>query len=66
LQGNGFFQRRFLSLSGGKEAGGLEALFDVSRRKPNIKNRVDGQTGQAVMDFAIALPAMTSYGPAMS
>ena len=30
------------------EGGGVEALFEVSRRKPNTKNRVDEKTEQAV------------------
>lgn len=34
-------------------AGGDEALFEVSRKKPNLKNRVDEVTEQAVKDFAL-------------
>ena len=33
--------------------GGIEALINQSRRKPNLKNRVDEFTEQAVIDFAI-------------
>jgi len=40
-----------------RDAGGVEALFDVSRKKPNLKNRVEEATEQAVIDFAIAFPA---------
>ncbi len=39
------------------EQGGVEALIDQSRRKPNIKNRVDKQTKAAVVAYAIEQPA---------
>jgi transposase InsO family protein len=39
------------------EQGGIEALLDKSRRKPNIKNRVDEQTETAVVEYAIEQPA---------
>ncbi len=39
------------------EEGGVEALFEVNRRKPNEKNRVDEKTEQAVVDYATAFPA---------
>lgn len=39
------------------EEGGVEALLDKTRRKPNIKNRVDEYTEQAVVDYALAFPA---------
>ncbi len=31
------------------DQGGLDALIENNRRKPNIKNRVDGATEQAVV-----------------
>ncbi len=37
--------------------GGVEALMDASRRKPNLKNRVDEATENAVTAFAIEFPA---------
>ncbi len=37
--------------------GGVEALLDKTRRKPNIKNRVDELTEHAVCDIAIEYPA---------
>ncbi len=40
-----------------RDAGGVEALFEVSRRKPNLKNRVDETTEKAVVEFATAFPA---------
>jgi transposase InsO family protein len=39
------------------ESGGVEALFDQSRRKPNLKNRVDSRIEEAVVAHAIAYPA---------
>lgn len=39
------------------ENGGLEALVDKNRRKPNIKNRVDEVTESAVVAYAIEQPA---------
>ena len=39
------------------EAGGIENLFDKSRRQPNLKNRVDELTEQAVLKHAIDYPA---------
>lgn len=39
------------------EEGGMEALVDESRQKPNHKNRVDEATEAAVCDHAIAFPA---------
>ena len=39
------------------EQGGVEALVDRSRRKPNIKNRVDEQTEAAVVAYATEQPA---------
>lgn len=39
------------------EEGGVEALLDKSRRKPNLKNRVDQSVEQAVIDYAIDFPS---------
>jgi transposase InsO family protein len=39
------------------EEGGVENLIEKTRRKPNYKNRVDDQTENAVIDFAIEYPA---------
>ena len=36
---------------------GLDALFDQNRRKPNLKNRVDEVTEEAVVEYAIEQPA---------
>jgi transposase InsO family protein len=42
------------------ENGGEEALREMSRKKPCLKNRVDEQIEKAVVNFAIQCPA---YGP---
>lgn len=42
------------------EAGGVEALVERSRRKPNQKNRTDEATEAAVVAFALEQPA---FGP---
>jgi transposase InsO family protein len=39
------------------EEGGMEALFDQNRRKPNVKNRVEETIEQAVVDYASDYPA---------
>lgn len=39
------------------DEGGVEALFEVSRRKPNIKNRIDEKTEAAVVAYALEFPA---------
>lgn len=39
------------------EEGGIEALFDQNRSKPNHKNRVDEQTEAAVVAYALDFPA---------
>ena len=38
------------------EEGGIDALINKSHRTPNIKNRVDDKTEQAVIDYAIDQP----------
>jgi transposase InsO family protein len=39
------------------EEGGIAALIDKSRRKPNLKNRVDASAEQAAIEYAIEYPA---------
>ena len=39
------------------EDGGVEALLDKNRRKPNLKNRIDQETEQAVLVYAVEFPA---------
>lgn len=38
------------------DTGGEAALHEISRKKPNHKNRVDGQTEARVVEFAVAFP----------
>ena len=39
------------------DTGNVDSLLNQSRRVPNLKNRVDEQTEQAVIDYAIQFPA---------
>jgi transposase InsO family protein len=39
------------------EDGGVDSLFDQSRRKPNMKNRTDEATEDAVVAYALEQPA---------
>ena len=39
------------------ESGGVEALFDQNRRKPNLKNRIDEATSDRVRAYAVEQPA---------
>ncbi len=40
-----------------RDEGGVEALLEKSRRKPNPKNRVEPQIEQAVLEFSMEYPA---------
>lgn len=53
----GFSRDTFYRYKSAVEDGGVESLFDKSRRQPNLKNRTDDATEQAVMDYAIENPA---------
>ena len=53
----GFSRDTFYRYQSARDAGGVEALFEVSRRKPNLKNRVEEATEAAVAAFAIDFPA---------
>jgi len=44
-------------LNGEAYEGGVDALIDQNRRKPNIKNRVDPKIEEAVLVYAIEYPA---------
>ncbi len=52
----GFSRDTFYRYQAARDAGGVEALFDVSRRKPNLKNRVEEAVEQAVVEFATDFP----------
>lgn len=47
----------FYRYQSAQKEGGLEALLDKTRKKPNVKNRVDEATEQAVLRFALDFPA---------
>ena len=53
----GFSRDTFYRYQAARDEGGVEALFEVSRRKPNLKNRVEEATEAAVTAFAIDFPA---------
>ncbi|RDI36213.1 IS481 family transposase [Aquicella lusitana] len=53
----GFSRDTFYRYKSAVEQGGIETLFDKSRRQPNIKNRTDEATENAVLDYAIEYPA---------
>lgn len=53
----GFSRDTFYRYQEAVENGGIEALFDKSRRQPNLKNRTDEATENVVLDYAIECPA---------
>ena len=53
----GFSRETFYRYQHAVNDGGVEALLDQNRRKPNIKNRVDEVIELAVVEFAIEFPA---------
>jgi transposase InsO family protein len=53
----GFSRDTFYRYQAAKEDGGVEALLDKNRRKPNLKNRVDPAIEDAVVAYATDFPA---------
>ena len=53
----GFSRDTFYWYQSARDEGDVEALFEVSRRKPNLKKRVEEATELAVTAFAIDFPA---------
>ena len=53
----GFSRDTFYRYQSAMQAGGVDALIDANRKKPNLKNRVDEATESAVMAFALEQPA---------
>lgn len=53
----GFSRDTFYRYKTAKEQGGVEALFDRIRRKPNLKNRVEADIEEAVIAYATDFPA---------
>ncbi len=53
----GFSRDTFYRYQELAQEGGVDALIDRSKRKPNVKNRVDDAIEKAVLDYAINQPA---------
>ena len=53
----GFSRDTFYRYQAAREEGGVDALIDANRRKPNPKNRVEEATESAVTAFALEQPA---------
>ena len=53
----GLSRDTFYRYQSAMEAGGVDALIDANRRKPNHKNRIEEATELAVAAFALAQPA---------
>lgn len=53
----GVSRETFYRYKNAVESGGVEALIEKTRRKPNFANRIDEATEQAVLNSAIEFPA---------
>jgi hypothetical protein len=53
----GFSRDTFYRYQSAMESGGVDALIDASRKKPNPRNRVEEATELAVAAFALEQPA---------
>ena len=53
----GFSRDTFYRYQHAKEEGGVEALFEANRRKPNVRNRVEQHIEDAVCKMALDQPA---------
>lgn len=53
----GFSRDTFYRYQSAVEAGGVDALIDANRKKPNLKNRVEEATESAVLAFSLEQPA---------
>lgn len=53
----GYSRDTFYRYKSAKEEGGIDALIDKNRHKPNLKNRTDEKTEEAVVAMAIENPA---------
>ena len=57
IRDRGVSRDTFYRYQSARDEGGVEALLEKTRRKPNPKNRVEPQIEQAVLDFALEYPA---------
>ena len=53
----GFSRETFYRYKRAVDDGGVDALFDKTRRKPNLLNRVEDATEKAALEHAIEYPA---------
>jgi transposase InsO family protein len=53
----GYSRDTFYRYQSAKESGGVQALFDENRRKPNLKNRIDDAATERVLAYAVEQPA---------
>ena len=53
----GFSRGTFYCYKSAYEQGGVEALLDVSRRKPNKRNRVDEAIEEEIVRLSLVYPA---------
>jgi len=53
----GFSRDTFYRYQELAQEGGVDALIDRTKRKPNVKNRVDESIEKAVLDYAVNQPA---------
>jgi transposase InsO family protein len=53
----GFSRDTFYRYQTAVETGGVDALIDANRKKPNLRNRVEEATELAVAEFALEQPA---------
>lgn len=54
----GYSRDTFYRVKNAYDAGGMDALMEKSRRKPNLRNRVDPEVEKAVVDLALEDPSM--------
>jgi len=54
----GVWSRHKLLSKNAHDTGGMDALMEKSRRKPNLRNRVDPEVEKAVVDLALEDPSM--------
>ncbi|MBE0564689.1 MAG: IS481 family transposase [Krumholzibacteria bacterium] len=54
----GYSRDTFYRVKNAHDAGGMDALIEKSRRKPNFRNRVDSEVEAAVVNLALEDPSM--------